>query len=107
MTKFASTKWTPFKVGDCVWLDTHNIDDLLLSTKLKPRRCGPFKVKKVHSKLAYWLALPKHWKLHLVIHTDMLSHYHTNEWYSHAIPAPNPESVNGQEEYEVEKILGH
>ena len=107
MTRNASEQWKTFNKGDKVWLDTRNLKDPTLPDKLKPRKYGPFVVDKVYSKLAYGLKLPKHWKIHPTFHVELLSPYHTNEWYGKPKSAPQPVEIEGQEEFEVEKILDH
>ena len=107
MTRNRSTWWKPFKKGDLVWLDMCNIEDPTLPPKLKPRRYGPFEVETVHSKLVYRLKIPMHWKVHPVFHADLLTPYHTNQWYGKAKATPKPTMIKGHKEYEVDKILDH
>ena len=62
---------------------------------------------KVHSKSAYELKLPPYWKIHPVFHVELLSTYHTNDQYGQAKTTPPPQLINGQLEYEVERVLKH
>ena len=107
MTKIGGKTWNPFIIGDQVWLEATNIEHPLLPRKLVPRRYGPFPVIQVLSKVAYKLRLPKHWKIHPTFHAELLSPYQTNEWYGKPKASPQLETIDGQEEFEVDKILDH
>ena len=65
-----------YKVGDRVWLDGHNLKTDQLTSKLAPRRHGPFIITQVMSPDSYWLQLPHQWHIHPVFHTDLLTPYH-------------------------------
>ena len=75
-------KWTKgktpeqrYKQGDQVWLEGHNLRIDQPSTKLAPKRHGPFKIKKVLSPITYQLELPVQWKIHDVFHANLLTPY--------------------------------
>ena len=53
----------------------------------------------------YVLSLPPALKIHPVFHVDRLSPYSGNNINGLLPPPPDPITVNGEEEYEVEKIL--
>jgi hypothetical protein len=57
--------------------------------------------------VTYKLKLPKQWQIHLVFHTNLLTPYYENKVYRPNYIAPAPDILNGQEEWEVEAILGH
>ena len=59
-----------FKVGDQVWLDGCNLKVAQPTTKLAPKRHGPFKVIQVMSPVNYRLELPMQWSIHPVFHID-------------------------------------
>ena len=88
----------PFIKGDKVWLEARNLKRLIINPKFTPKREGP---------IVYQLRLPKTWKIHLVFHTSLLSPYRENEVHSWNFPAPPPDLINGEEEYEIEKIIRH
>ena len=90
-----------------MWLDTRNIKDPSILDKLKPRRYSLFKITKVHSKLAYELILPKHWKIHPIFHAILLSYYQTNDLYGKIKAVLVHIVIKGQEEYEIDKVLYH
>ena len=56
-----------FKVGDHVWLDTHNLMTEQPSKKLDYKRLGPFEIIKKIRDLAYKLKLPRTYQIHPVI----------------------------------------
>ena len=62
---------------------------------------------KVLSPIVYQLRLLKTWKIHPVLHASLLSPYHENAVHGPNFPSPPPDLINGEEEYEVEKILHH
>jgi len=101
------TKFTPWKVGAKVWLDSRNLKINFPSRKLAPRREGPFEISQVISPYAYHLRLSPTWKMHGVFHTSLLSPYkETPEFGPNFIPQPS-ELIDGEEEYEVETICAH
>ena len=69
-------KDTPkYQVGDQVWLEGRHLRTNQPTTKLAPRRHGPFKVVQVMSDVNYCLELPTQWSIHPVFHTDLLTPY--------------------------------
>ena len=68
-------KFTPWKVGDKVWLEGRNLRLHYPTKKLAPQQEGPFKISHVISPLAYRLQLPPTWKIHDVFHASLLSTY--------------------------------
>lgn len=94
-----------FKVGDRVWLTAKNIHIHQATPKLGPRQLGPFEVTERIGDLDYRLALPPALKLHDVFHVDRLSPWRGNEVNGRLPPPPEPVEVEGEEEYEVDRIL--
>ena len=73
------------------------------SKKLLPRWVGPFTVEHRIGPIAYCLALPDSMHtVHPVFHVSRLAEYHTDGWCQ---PPPPPIELEGELEYEVEKIL--
>jgi hypothetical protein len=64
-----------YKEGDLVWLEGKNLRINQLTTKLVPRRHGPFKIIQVMSAVNYRLELPTQWSIHPVFHIDLLTPY--------------------------------
>ncbi|KAF8752476.1 hypothetical protein RHS01_07693 [Rhizoctonia solani] len=104
--KMAGTKGvTPeYSIGEKVWLDAKNVEIRSNSNKLDPRRLGPFKITKKISSHAYRLELPASMKIHDVFYVGLLSKVHESP--SQPLPErPPPETIEGEEEYEVEQII--
>jgi len=100
-------KFTPWKVGTKVWLDSRNLKINFPSRKLAPRREGPFEISQVISPYAYHLRLPPTWKIHGVFHASLLSPYkETPEFGPNFLPLPST-VIEGEEEYEVDTIRAH
>ena len=97
----------PFEKGDKVWLEAKNLKHSVTNPKFVPKREGPFAITKVLSLITYQLHLPKTWKIHPVFHASLLSPYHKNNIHGPNFPAPPPDLIEGEEEYEIEKILCH
>ena len=93
-----------FNVGDKVWLQAKQIKIHQQSAKLGPKQLGPFEVTEVRSDVDYKLALPPALRIHDVFHVDRLSPYKGNEVNGQTPPPPEPVSVEGKEEYEVDHI---
>ena len=98
--------FTPFKQGDKVWLDTQNIKTNN-HKKIRPKREGPFKITKVIRPITYQLKLPATWRIHNVFHTTLLRQYKETKVYRANFPRLPPDMIEGEEVYEVERILKH
>jgi transposase InsO family protein len=101
-----NANYIPFKLGQSVWLDTRNLK-MKINSKLKPRREGPFKIKRVIGKVNYELDLPIQWKVHPVFHATLLRPYKETEQHGPNYVAPPPDILNEEEQYEVERIINH
>jgi hypothetical protein len=92
-------------VGDKVWLLRRNLKIRRPSDKLDYRRLGPFCVSKQVNEVAYRLDLPSSMKIHLVFHVSLLEPYREST-IPGRLPAPPPLiEINGEEEFEVSKII--
>jgi hypothetical protein len=94
-----------FQTGDQVWLDGRNIKTFHPTAKLAPKRHGPFPIIRVLSPITYELRLPVQWKLHPVFHVDLLTPYRETEFHGANYDKPPPDLIDGEEEYEVERIV--
>jgi hypothetical protein len=94
-----------YKEGDLVWLEGKNLCINQPTTKLAPRRHGPFKIIPVMSAVNYRLELPTQWSIHPVFHIDLLTPYKETTMHGPNFTRPTPELIDGEEEYSVEKIL--
>jgi hypothetical protein len=72
--------------------------------KLLPRWVGPFQIAKSVGGNSYELILPARWRTHDVFHVSRLERYRRDGTVQ---PPPPAEVLEGEDEYEVEKILDH
>ena len=100
-------KFTPWKVGDKVWLEGKNLCLHYPTRKLVPRREGPFEISHVISPLTYRLRLPPTWKIHDVFHASLLSTYQETAEHGPNYASPPPEEIEEEDEYEIAEILSH
>jgi len=101
------TKYKPFNNGDKVWLEGTHLKLPYDTMKLAPRRYGPFMVVTKISDVAYRLKLPDAWKIHNVFHMSLLTPYKETDRHGPNFLEPPPDLIDGEEEWEIEKILGH
>jgi len=94
-----------FQEGDQVWLEGRNIHMSHPTTKLAPKRYGPFPITKVLGPVTYQLHLPEQWSIHPVFHVDLLMPYKETEFHGRNFEWPLPDLIDGEEEYEVEQII--
>ena len=99
--------WTPFKPGQLVWLEAKNLKLPYLTKKIAPKRHGPFEVLEEIGSRAYRIKLPPQWRIHNVFHASLLSPYKETETHGPAFALTPPDTIEGEEEYEVENIVGH
>jgi hypothetical protein len=91
-----------FNIGDMVMLSSRNIRTLRASAKLADQNIGPFKVLRRIGQNAYQLDLPrKYGRLHHTFHVSLLQAYRRRT----GAETPEPVDIEGEEEWEVEKIL--
>ena len=100
------SNFTPFSVGQKVWLDTRNLK-VNYHKKMAPKREGPFNILEVLGPVTYRLDLPTSWRIHNVFHATLLRPYVENEVYGNNYPRPLPELLEGEEVYHVETIMKH
>jgi hypothetical protein len=94
------------KEGDKVWLDAKNVTTTAPSKKLADKRLGPFKISKKLSPLTFELEMPtKYGRIHNVFHINLLHPYKEDKIEGRKATRPPPIEIEGEEEYEVEKIL--
>src|SRR6201995_2898370 len=65
------------------------------------------KITRKIGKMNYELRLPFQWKNHPVFHATLLTPYRKTKEHGPNYIKPPPDLIDGQEEYEVEAILGH
>jgi hypothetical protein len=94
-----------YQVGEKVLIDNKNLSLNQPTRKLAERRTGPFKILECIGTHAYKLQLPSQWKnVHPVFHVSKLHLYHEDPEQPN-FPAPPPDVIEGEPEWEVERIL--
>ena len=88
-----------------MWLDGCNIKTYHPTAKLAPKRHGPFPIKRALLTITYQLTLPEQWKIHDVIHVDLLTPYRETEFHSPNYTQPPPDLIGEEEQYKVEQVL--
>ena len=97
--------YRPFQKGDKVWLEGTNIKLSHPVAKLAPKRYGPFTIIDDIGPVTFKLKLPEHWKIHPVFHASLLTPYKETEEHGQNFPSPPPDLIDGEEEYEVERVI--
>lgn len=101
---------TEFDVGEEVYLRLGKGYHLpgKPNRKLSPQRLGPFKIIGKIGNLAYKLDFPISWKLHPVVSMAHLWRpTQGNDPFGREAPRPGPVKVDGQEEFEIERLVDH
>ena len=106
MKEWITSKFSPWKVGEKVWLEMTNLH-MGGPKKLQMKQMGPFEVKEVISQTAFWLCISSRWKIHLVFHASLLMTYKETAEHSHNFIQPPPDLINREEEYEVKAVIRH
>jgi len=96
-----------YRVGDLVLLSTKDLKWQMKGRRLKKlteRFVGPYKVKGIISSNVIELELPKTIKIHPVVNVSRVRLYQSQVKGQKKIP-PKPVIIEGEEEFEVERIL--
>jgi hypothetical protein len=101
--KDANLKDVSFEVGQQVLLSTVNLNKHNYNRKLFPKFVGPFPIIEKINDVAYRLELPPTMTIHNVFHVSLLKAYRPGSQK----PPPLPIEIEGELEFEVEKILLH
>ena len=110
MKKYADRKKgkaNDYKVGDLVMLNTKDLKYQMVGRRteqLTERFVGPYKVKKIVSSNAVELELPNTIKIHPVVNVSRI-HRYVGQVEGQKREQPTPVIIDGEEEWEVEKIL--
>jgi hypothetical protein len=100
------SNYKPYQMGDQVWLEGSNLKMTHPTSKLAPRRYGPFTITQKISDVVYQLKLSPQWKIHNTFHAHLLHPYIENELHGPNYSEPPPDIIKGSPEYEVQEILG-
>src|SRR5437762_229994 len=99
------TEHPPFQVGDKVLINVKNIRTRRPSKKLNHRYLGLFPIIKLIETKTVRVGLLKTIHCHNVFHVSLLELYRSNIFDGRKRRLPEPVIVDGDEEYEPEKIL--
>src|SRR5437879_11542716 len=108
MKKYYDRKAIPqpdIKVGDRIMLNAKNIRTKRPSKKLAPKMYGPYTVLEKCGDGAYKLDISARWKIHPVFHVSLLEPSRVSVRPNRGQPPQEPEEVEGDLEWEVEKIV--
>lgn len=94
-----------YKTDDLVWLINKNIKTNRPSAKFDFKRLGPFKIDKKINDVAFKLKMPESIKIHPVFHVSLLEPYNPNTFENRTQEPPPPIIVEGEQEFEINKIL--
>ncbi|EUC58200.1 Transposon Tf2-1 polyprotein, putative, partial [Rhizoctonia solani AG-3 Rhs1AP] len=95
-----------FNVGDKVCILAKNIRLKSSSPKLTNKRIGPFPIKTKLSDWAYEVELPETLRIHPVFYVGLLSRAIEDKHHPF-LDQPPPETIEGEEEYEIKAIVDH
>jgi len=110
MKKFADKKrgkGEEYRVGDLVLLSTKDLKWQMKGRrleKLTERFVGPYKIKGIISSNMIELDLPKSIKIHPIVNVSRVRLYTSQVKGQKKVP-PKPVIIEGEEEFEVEKII--
>ena len=91
--------------GDLVWLLPRNIHTTQPSKKLDWKKIGPFKITAKIGSNAYKFDLPPSMRIHNTFHISLLEPYEDNKFPSQIQELPPPIQIEGENEYELDKII--
>jgi Integrase core domain len=98
--------FTPFTVGQKVWLNTQNMK-MNYHKKMALKREGLFKVEEVLGPVTYQLKLPTTWRIYNMFHAVLLKPYIETEVHGENFSRPILDILDGEAVYNVETILKH
>jgi len=99
------TEQPSIKVGDLVMLNAKNIRTKRPSKKLNPKLYRPFKILEKKESRAYKLEISPRWKIHPVFHVCLLEPYGASNRPNRKQPPRDPEDIEGDLEWEAERII--
>jgi hypothetical protein len=92
-------------IGDLVMLNAKNIRTKRPTKKLAPKFYGPFEILEKIGTRSYRLKLDQRWRIHNVFHVSLLEPYTASNDQHRIQIRPQPEEIEGEKEFEVEKII--
>jgi len=108
MKKYYDRKATPqpdIETGDFIMLNAKNNQSKRPTWKFSQRLYGLFKVIENKGNRAFKVDIPARWKIHPVFHISQLEPYKVSDRPNQEQPLQQPEDVQSDLEWEVEKIV--
>jgi len=75
--------------------------------KITTKHEGPFLITEVLGPVNYRLKLLDKWRMRDNFHATLLTPYTENTVHGENYTRPSPDLINGEEEWEIERIMGH
>src|SRR5205085_6646067 len=92
-------------IGDLVMLNAKNIRTKRPTKKLAPKFYGLFNILEKIGTRSYRLKLDQRWRIHNVFHVSLLEPYKSSSGPQRTQIRPQPEEIEGEKEFEVERIV--
>lgn len=89
-----------------MWLEGTNLK-LGYNKKITTKREGPFTITEVIGPVNYKLRLPPKWTIRNIFHASLLTPYKENEVHGENFIQPPADLIDGEQEWEIERILSH
>jgi hypothetical protein len=99
-----------FEEGDEVLVNPHSLELVEVhgtGRKLVQRRIGPFPISEKINSVVYRLHIPPEYRMHPVVNIQHLTKYYRDDGRSDRAKLPELRELSTEEEYEVEKLVGH
>jgi hypothetical protein len=99
-----------FEEGDKVLVNPHSLELVEVQgtgRKLVQQRIGLFQITEKINPIVYHINIPPKYKMHPIINIQHLAKYHRDELSDERTKLPELRELAKEEEYEVEKIVGH
>jgi hypothetical protein len=98
-------KQEDYELGRLVWLNSKNIRTSRPSKELDDKNLGPFKIVEKKNDVVVKLELPETMKIHPVFHVRLLRPFEEIKGMTREQRVPEPIIIEGEEEWEVEKVI--
>ena len=94
-----------YKEVDLVMVKGKDIRTKWRFKKLSPKVYGPFKIIEASGQCAFKIEISPTWKIHPTFHVALLEPYRTMIWEGREQPPREPEEIDGDLEWVVERIV--
>ena len=98
--------YEPFSIGQKVWLECRNLK-MPYNKKITTKYKELFQITEVLSPVNYRLKSSVGWKQHDMFHAEFLTPYKKNGTHGPNFTQPPSETIDNEEEWEIERIVRH